>query len=114
MAVEQTSRYQLQNQTATILDEGTESSVIANLGAGALGFVIPAIVGSSISFKVAPTKDGTYTALYDRANALVSVPVADDRNYAAPIELLAWPWFKIVSNSTESAGDVVITVVGKA
>lgn len=89
--------------SATISSSGTTSSAIATGGRVIFGLVMPGVfTGTSITFTV--SHDGTtYQALYDETNTQVSMTVAASRSYALPDALAAWPYFKIVSGSSEGA-----------
>lgn len=85
----------------TIASSGTTSSACEVGGFALLGLVMPGtFTGTTITFTV--SHDGTtYQALYDDTNTQVSMTVAASRSYQLPLALAAWPYFKIVSGSSE-------------
>lgn len=90
--------------TATILSGATESDAIDFKDFAQGGFILPAaFTGASVSFKACNTSDGTYVAVYDSANALLSTTVTQGRGYAFPIALFGFGFVKIVSASAEGA-----------
>jgi hypothetical protein len=98
----------------TIANGASTSSAFDGSNFSAFGAVLPAaFTGASISFTVCDTAAGTFVALFDVANVLVSVPVTQGRAYDLPSELAAFPFFKIVSASAEGAART-IRVVGKS
>lgn len=96
--------------TVTIANGQAISSVVESAGYRFFGLAMPgAFTSASISFSV--SADGTnFNPLYDSANALVSVTVAINRNYALPTTLAGWPYFKIVAVGNEGgARSLVVT-----
>ena len=94
--------------TATIANGATTSDAISLLDQVAGGIITPAaLTGTSLTFTVCNTVGGTYVALYDSDNNLVSMTVTVSRAYAftgAEADALApWPFVKIVSGSAEAA-----------
>src|SRR6185295_9704774 len=95
---------------ATIANGAAESSIINFRGyAGGL-FQIPAsFTGASVSFVVSATETGTYTALHDATNTVVSQTVTSSKSYPLPASLFGAGFFKFVSASNET-GAKTITV----
>ena len=89
--------------TATIAINTAESTAIDLQGYAQAGFVLPAaFTGASVSFKV--SADGTtYGALYDSANALVSITVTQARAYDFPIAVFPFRFVTTLSASNEAA-----------
>lgn len=89
---------------ATIAASGTVSSAIETQAEYPnMGLVLPAtFTGTALTFQVS-LDNGTYQALYKEDGSAVSMTVAQGRSYQLPIELACWPWFKIVSGSTEGS-----------
>ncbi len=90
--------------TSTILSGQTDSDVIDFKDFAQGGFILPAaFTGATVSFKVCNTSGGTFVALYDAANVLVSLTVTAARAYAFPVALFPFAFVKIVSASAEGA-----------
>jgi hypothetical protein len=99
--------------TLTIASGGTTSGVFDARGFAFYGLVMPgAFTGTSLTFTVCDTATGTFRALYDVGNTQVSLTVAASRAYDLPSELSAWPFWKIVSGSSEAA-DRSLVVLAK-
>jgi hypothetical protein len=99
--------------TATILSGGSTSTSVDFMHASFGGLAIPAaFTGTSMTFTVCGTIGGTYQALNDKYGTAVSMVVAQGKSYPLPMELAGWPYFKIVSGSSEGA-DRIITIVRK-
>lgn len=97
--------------SVTIPAAGAVSSLFDARGMGLLNVSIPpGFLGTSISFQVCSTAGGAYQALYGQDGTLVSQPVLADRAYPLHTAVTGWPFFKIVSNATETAG-ATLTVV---
>ena len=109
--IQQINRYS-SFRVQTIASSGTVSDAFEAKEFAAFGLVIPtAFTGVAITFQV--SHDGvTYQALYDTTNTLVSLTVAVSRSYQLPAALEAWPFFKLVSGSSEAAARTLY-VVGK-
>lgn len=98
--------------TITIANGATDSSSIALGSYAQCGFILPAaFTGTAVSFKVS-LDNSTFTALYDSANALVSVTVTQGRAYAFPISTFPFLFIKLVSNGAEGAARS-ITIASK-
>jgi len=99
-------------QTLTIAAGATLSDAFDSRNCEQSGIVIPAaFTGIAITFQVS-ADGGTYQALYDTTNTLVSVTVAAGRSYDLPGALDAWPFWKVVSGAAELAARALV-VVGK-
>lgn len=94
--------------TTTILSGQTDSDAINFKDFAQGGFILPAaFTGATVSFKVSNTETGTFTALYDAANVLVSLTVTQARAYAFPVALFPFAFVKIVSASAEGADRLI-------
>ena len=99
-------------QTLTIATGATVSDAFDSRNCEQTGVVIPAaFTGVALTFQVSHD-GGTYQALYDATNTLVSVTVAPGRSYALPAALGSWPHWKVVSGAAEAAARSLV-VVGK-
>ena len=98
-------------QPLTIASSATTSDAVILGGKVLVGLVMPGtFTGTTITFTV--SHDGTtYQALYDDTNTQVSMTVAASRNYALPDTLAAWPYFKIVSGSSEGGARTLYVVM---
>jgi len=98
--------------TAIIASGQTKSNGVDFVDAAFGGLVLPAsFTGTTLTFEVS-ADNTTYQALTDRYGAAISMTVAQGKSYPLPSELAGWPWFKIVSGSTEAV-DRTITIVRK-
>lgn len=105
-------RAALAARTTIIASGQTTSAVVDQTGGLVSGIALPAaFTGASVSFTVCGTEGGTYQALYDETNTLVSLTVAVSRSYILPAAIAAWPYFKIVSASAEGADRTIGTIV---
>lgn len=103
-------RAQKPSATLTIANNATTSDAMDARGYAVFGLVIPsAFTGTSITFTVSDDNT-TFQALYDASNAQVTVPVAVSRSYDLPAELASWPYWKIVSGSSEGGARSLIIV----
>ena len=94
--------------TATIAINTAESTAIDLKGYAQAGFILPAaFTGATVSFKVSADGD-TYGALYDAANALISITVTQARAYAFPIAVFPFRFVTILSASNETAARSII------
>jgi len=103
-----TIAYNREYVTATIANAGTTSDAIALLDRVIGGIITPAaLTGTTLTFTVCNTADGTYVALYDSDNNQVSLTVTVSRAYGVTgpeaDALAPWPFVKIVSGSAEGA-----------
>ena len=91
--------------TATITSGQTDSAAIDLKGYDLVGFIMPsAMTGTSISFKVSDYDGGTYAALYNSSNALISFTTAASRAYKVTDDnLKGLRYIKLVSGSSEGA-----------
>ena len=95
--------------TATIAISTTTSAAVDLGGASMAGLIMPAaFTGTTISFTVSDTLDGTYVALKNTAGTTISFTVAASTAIGfAPNDFAAWRYIKIVSGSTELAGRAI-------
>ena len=98
-------------QTATIAAGGTKSAAVGIADYLTGGFQLPAtFTGTAMTFEV--SADGsTFVALNDSSGA-ISLTVAQGKAYALPAAVMAYPWVKFVSGSTEGAARSIL-VSGK-
>lgn len=96
--------------TLTISASGTVSTAFSAAGFESFGVVLPAtFTGTTLTFQV--SADGsTYQALDNGSGSAVSITVAQAKSYALPAGLTAWPYFKIVSGSTEGSARSLVVV----
>lgn len=95
-------------KTATIAINTQESGAIMFQDFAQGMFIIPAAFdGSTVSFLVAPTEDGTYVPVHDSSDTLVTITVDPSHAYAFPIALFAAPFIKIKSASSETAARAI-------
>lgn len=92
----------------------TDTSDAFNARAGIIyGVIVPAgFDGASISFLVSIGPDDPFFALNDELGSIVTLSVSAGEAYTLPAALAPWPYFKIVSGSTESA-DRTLRIVSK-
>ena len=104
---------QQQHGTVVIANGATASAEILLLGYAQGGFALPAaFTGASISFQVARVSGGTFLALRDDTNTVISITVAVSVAYPLPVELFAgWAAAKIVSASAEGAARTLEVVL---
>ncbi len=94
------------NTSATITSSGTKSTAIDLTNATLAGYILPAaFTGTGMTFEVCDTATGTFTP-----HAAASVTVAQGKAYAFPAEVMAFPWVKLVSGSTEAAARAIVIV----
>lgn len=99
--------------TATIANAANDSAEVDIRAARALGLEIPASFdGTVITFKVCSVTGGTFQALRDINNAVVTMTVQASTSYDLPGELTAWPYMK-VSATTAQTGATDLVVVAK-
>lgn len=100
--------------SVTIASGGTVSSALNLTTSGhcVVGLITPGtLTGTSFTFQ-ASADGSTYNALYDKNGSQYSVTVSTSRYiYLPPADFAGIPYLKIVSGSTESGGDRVITIV---
>lgn len=99
-------------QTLVIAASGTVSDAFNNTHCVAAAVVLPAtFTGTALTFQVS-ADNSTFVALNNDSGA-VSITVAQAKAYALPAGLAAFPYFKIVSGSTEgSARSLLVTGKG--
>lgn len=87
-----------------IQNGATASSVMDARGFSMFALLLPtAFTGVALTFNVS-TDGVNFTQLYDSANNPVTIStVAAGRAYPLPDELAAWPFWQIVSGTTETA-----------
>lgn len=93
------------------IDGGTTSAAQnAGVGFAPCKMYIPSgFSGASVSFQVAESAGGTYAALYQSDNTLVSYTVTAGRwYYLEPHVFAGAQHFKVVSASSETDKDVII------
>lgn len=88
---------------AVIAASGTKTNGIDFRASAFGGVILPAtFTGTALTFEVSHD-DVTYQGLYDEFGTAVSMTVAQGRSYPLPGELAGFPYFKIVSGSSEAA-----------
>ena len=94
------TRYASSSEAISITASATTSPVI-RMG-DAAGGLIHVISGSvaSITFYTCHTESGTYIAVYDSTNTIVSRTVGTSRVYAIPDELFGAEFLRIVGDAT--------------
>lgn len=96
--------------TLTIANGATTSDKFAAGGHVIFGLVVPsAFTGTSLTFSVS-ADDSTYQTLYDNTGTVVSLTVSTSRSFDLPTALAAWPYFKIISGSSEGAARSLVVV----
>ena len=84
----------------------------------ALMVYVPAGFTGDLAFQVSATEDGTFTALYDESNALISITVTAGRWYAVPAKVFAAHFLKLFSHTSGTPGnqgaDCVLLILAKA
>ena len=106
-------RWWKRDNTITIANGGTVSTIFDARSYAMFGVIIPAaFTSTSIGFKVGDSEAATFQDLYDSTGTKVSVTVAPGNSYDLPTALASWPFFKIVSGSAEGAART-LTVVAK-
>ncbi len=93
---------------------GTTTPEFDARGYAGFGLVIPSVFdGTALTFQVATTSGGNYQALYDIFNVAVGMTVAASRSYDLPAELYSWPYWKIVTTTTQTTTSTTFTVTAK-
>lgn len=94
---------------ATWTGAGTPSDALYIGDSAVLGIEMPAtFTGTTLAIHGCSTSGGTFAALQDYAAAAYSITVAaNKRIYIDPLITAGWPWIKLVSGSSESAGRTV-------
>lgn len=90
-------------EVVTIAASGTKSGAFDARAGITYGVFIPTgFEGTEISFEVCHSETGSFIALSDETGTVVDVPVAAAEAITLPAALAPWPFFKIVSNATET------------
>lgn len=98
-------------QAVVIKSGDTESAAVDARNYNAFSLIKPATTGDAISFEVATNAGGPWTALLSTGTTPVSLTTATTAGtYPVPASVAAFPWFRLVSDTTEGA-DRTITVV---
>lgn len=99
--------------TVTISAAGTVSTAFDARGDITYGIVMPAtFTGAALTFEVSANGTGGWVDLYDDTGAEVTLAVVQGRAYTLPAALAPWPYFRVVSGSTEGSARS-ITVLSK-
>lgn len=108
------ARSSFSTQTVTIASADTVSTAIDARGYNQFGLIKPATTGTAITFQVSTSSAGTFTALLSSAGTAVSLTVqAGAGTYPLPDSLKAFPYFKIVSGSSEAATRSLVVTKAK-
>lgn len=98
--------------TPSIASGQTKSGAIEISGAAFVTIKTPAaLTGTTISFEGCESLGGTYVPIYDEFNTLVSLTVTTSRGYPVPSPVMAWPYIKIVSGSSEGADRSIVVLL---
>lgn len=95
-------------ETAVIAASGTKSTVISNVGSRYLGMILPTMTGTATTFEV--SDDGVTFVALNNSSGAVSLTTASSKAYKLPDDLAPFPYFKLVSGSTEAAERTIIIV----
>lgn len=97
-----------------VIDDTDDTSTAYDARAGiTYGAIFPVgFEGTGVSFEVSSDADDTFGALNDETGAAVTLTVAAGGFYTLPAALAPWPYFKIVSNATET-NERTIRIVSK-
>lgn len=99
-------------KTATIASGATESDAVELRSFAGGGYALPSTFdGTTLTFKVCSTEDGTFQTLYDQYGSALSITVAASRSFPLPQEIFGWLFFKFVAGTSQSTSDTSITVV---
>lgn len=100
--------------TATVATSGTTSGEVDCRGYTQGGILIPSTFdGTQITFTVCEITGGTFVALYDLTNVLLTVTSAASRAIPIPAEVFAFGFFKIVTVTTQATTDTIFKVTLK-
>lgn len=101
--------------TISVASGATVSTIFQGSGFSEFAISVPAaFVGTSVTFQTATDEvAGDWQPLYSSANTQVSMTMAASRNYPAPSELKAWPYWRIITASAQT-GTTSFVAVGKA
>ena len=98
------------DEDATIAASGTTSDIVSNVGSKAVGIILPAtFTGTAMTYLVAQNRGDTFIALNNSSGA-VSSTVAQNKAYKLPDDLIPFPYFKLVSGSTEGSARTIKVV----
>lgn len=93
----------------------TPSAGVDLIGLRNWGILIPSnFDGSTISFFTSDTLGGTYVAVRDITNTIVSLPVTLSSYTDIPGELMAIRFLKIVTGINQAGTDTVFSIIGKS
>lgn len=98
----------VEETTFTIASSGTTSEARRIKGSKVFAFIFGTMTGTTLTFTVSNSYDGTYVPLYDDAGNQISITVTDDAcvgitSSAASMALASVEWVKVVSGSSEAA-----------
>ncbi len=104
-----TTNTSVQTASSVVIANGaTDSAVFTNAGYVAGALLLPGtFTGANISFKGCLTVGGTYQLIYDLTGALITFAVTQGRNYPIPGEVLAYPFWKIISDASEGGARTI-------
>ena len=96
------------SQTITIALGDVISSPVDAQDAVLFSLIMPAaLTGTAIHYE-GSADGGSFTDMYDAFNVQVTQTVAAGRAYDVPAEVSAYPWWRIVSGTTEVAKRSII------
>ncbi len=94
--------------TATIANGATSSGEIDIRNAAGGSFQIPSsFTGASVSFTGSNESGGTFVAVHDSSNVVISQTVTASKGYAFPAACMQFRFLKIVSASAEGAARTI-------
>lgn len=97
------------NQATTIANGASSSSATNSGGMCLVGVKMPAaFTGTSISFEICETVDGTYVQLYNTSGVVSYVAAASRFIAIDPSDFQGVLFFKVKSNASEAAQRTVI------
>ena len=99
--------------TATVLNTATTSGPIKIGGAHYVGIIVPSTFdGTTMTFTVCDTQNGTYMPLTVAAGTAVTYTTAASKAITLSAEIQPWLFFKIVCGTAQT-GDTVFTITMK-
>lgn len=99
-------------QPVTVANGATVSSAVIAEHYAIYGLIMPAAFdGTALTFDVSYDKTN-WQPLYDATNTAISRTVAAARSYPLPDELAAFPYFRLVCGTTQTA-DRVFRIAAK-
>ena len=102
------ARSRFTTQGVAIAESATTSDAIDARSWDRFGIIKPATTGNAITFTVSTSQTGTFTALLTTAGTSESLTTQTAAGtYPLPTALERFPWFKLVSDETESAARVI-------